>query len=151
MSGDVGIYQREDGLIYVHSNSRVMSGPLVANGWAMVVPGDASDEQLGQVVVEGLDRTEMDIPEPTRGELDRLMRPLYKLASVRSYSRFVSGARYVGVGRDVAGAITVIPSKNQGGRRGFGYLPERSRELKAPFRMGDVGRLVREGLESAVV
>lgn len=151
MSGDVGIYQREDGRIYVQSNSRIINGPLVVNGWAELVPSEAPDEQLGQVVLEGLARTELDIPEPTREELDRLMRPLYKLAGVRSYSQFVAGTRCVGVDRDVADAITVMPTTNRGGRRGFVFMPDRSVKLKPRFKAEDIGRAVREGLDRAVL
>jgi hypothetical protein len=86
MSGFVEVYQREDHKIYVQSCSRVSGGPLVGNGWAGAIAADASDAEVGRLVMDGLSRTELDIPEVSREDVEKLLRPLLKLAAVRSFT-----------------------------------------------------------------
>jgi hypothetical protein len=151
MSGYVGVYVRLDGEMFVASYSKVASGPHVVNGWVQKACGEVIDDDLGRVVLEGLDQTEIDIPEVSREELARRQRPLLKLAGVTSYTRFATGVRHAGVSRDVAGALTITPSRNVGGRKGgFLYLPpDSSVVLRPEYDAHAVGQAVRKGLDRA--
>jgi hypothetical protein len=141
MSGFVEVYQREDHKIYVQSCSRVSGGHLVGNGWAGAIAGDASDAEVGRLVMDGLSRTELDIPEVSREDVEKLLRPLLKLAGVRSFTCFAAGTRSAGVERDIAGTLTLIPTENRGKRGKFFYLPDEL-ILAPPFDEAAVGRAV---------
>jgi len=146
MSGSVSVYQREDGRYFVVSYSRIVAGPLVVNGWVVVLEPDAPDADIGRAVTDGLNRTELDIPELPQDDLRRLLRPLFKLAGVKSYTAYAVGTRSVSVDRDVAGALTITPTENHGRRGGFLYLRDR---LTVPANAGhaEVGKAVRKGLD----
>lgn len=102
--------------------------------------------EIGRLVIAGLDRTELDIPEVTRDDLKRLLRPLLKLSGVRSYTAFASGTISIGIDRDVAGALTITPTENRGQRGGFAYLPHDAVALPSGTGETEVGQAVRKAL-----
>lgn len=151
MSGSVEVYQRDDGRIYVVSHSRVVGGPSVVNGWCKVIAGSASDDDLGGLVVEGLDVGDRDMPEVSKEDLKRLLRPLFKLAGVKSFTAFAAGTKSVGVERDLAGSYTVIPTENRGRRGGFMYVTENQVTLPPKPGAEEIARAVRRGLSFSLV
>lgn len=151
MSGEVSVYLRDQDQLLISSYSSVVNGPYVSNGWAQALAVDSTDERLGKAVLEGLDRTEMDVPDITREELAKRLRPLLRLAGVRSFTRFAVGTKAVAVSRDVAEQVAVVPTRNRGRREGgFIEMPEMSIEIKPPCNESSVGRAVREGLARAL-
>lgn len=148
MSGSVGVYQRSDGRIYVASDSRVSGGLYIMNGWVGAVAADASDAELGLLVIDGLDHIELDISDVSREDMKKLLRPLLQLAGVSSYTRLAEGTRCVGIERDVAKTLTLMPAENRGKRGEFAFLPD-SIGLRQPFDDAEVGRATRKALSLA--
>ncbi|MFC0003014.1 hypothetical protein [Micromonospora siamensis] len=151
MSGWVDVYQRADGRIYVSSHSRVVNGPLVVNGWCRVVAPEATDGEVGSLVQEGLRVGE----EPMRGisaeDVKELLRPLLKLAGVRSFAALARGTRAVGVERDESGSYVIVSTENRGVRTGFLFTDEKV-TVPANSAVEEVGRAVRRGLgDSSIV
>jgi hypothetical protein len=152
VSGYISVFLRAEGRIYLSSDSKVVMGPYVPNGWVRALPADCSDEELGQLVLEGLDQTKLDIPEPSREELAKLARAMNRFAGVTSASKFHVGTKCVSVERDVADALEVYPARNIGPRRGFMFhTADHAVDLHWPYEASDVGAAVREWLARARV
>lgn len=152
MSGEVVLYQRTDGLLYVSSFSRNRQGWLVVNGWYRAVPAEAPDNEVGTAVQDGLGVEEGPVDIPADQSED-LLKPLLAAAGAKSYTAFGRDARAVGVSQDDVGGHIVTPMRNPNRRRGNSFLHLVESELIVPpgASAGDLGAAVREGLSRSIV
>ncbi|MGK5741602.1 hypothetical protein [Micromonospora sp. URMC 103] len=151
MNGAVDIYQRADGRIYVASSSRSREGPMVVNGWCEAVGNDVTDDRLGALVQDGLRIGEGPGRNVSLGDTKELLRPLLKLAKVKSFAALARGARAVGFDRDAGGSYVVVPTENAGERSGFRFVTRDQITISPDSPAGDIGRAVREGLSRSVI
>lgn len=151
MSGRVSVYLRDDSKFYVSSYSQIINGPQVVNGWVYGLSVDESTEHLGRAVIEGMNRTQLDVHEISQEELARLLRPLLKLAGVKSYTRFADGTKAVKVSRDVAEHVTISPTQNRG-RKGGGFIeiPGHAVDISPPYDEQTIGRAVKDAFAKSL-
>ncbi|MEV4713872.1 hypothetical protein [Micromonospora sp. NPDC049374] len=149
MIGTVDVYHRNDGDLYIVSYSRSLNGPFVLNGWCRTLPADSPDESLGEAVLEGLAVGGRQVLEESSDELKKHLKPLLRLAGVKSFTAFAAGALSVGIETDVTGSITFSPTENRGRRGGFMFRSEGSIKSPAKVESAEVGRLVREVMKSS--
>jgi hypothetical protein len=83
--------------------------------------GDATTSQLGRAVQAALMTSMSNVPHPSREEIQHLADELLRLAGVRSFRKFMEGARAIGVEQDGL-EMRFIPYKNGGPRRGFEHM-----------------------------
>lgn len=152
MSGDVVLYQRTDGLLYVSSFSRSRQGWLVVNGWYRTVPAEAPDGEVGTVVQKGV-AVQDGPPDIPAEQGEELLKSLLAAAGVRSYTAFGRDARAVGVSHDDAGGHFLSPMRNPNRRRGNSFLDLAEGGLTVPLgaSANDLGAAVREDLSRSVV
>ena len=152
MSGEVVLYQRPDGTIYVSSFSRNGEGWLIVNGWYRGVPADASDAQLGSAVQEGMRAGDDPVDIPASAH-EQQLKPLLKAAGTKSFTAFAKDTRAAGMSRTDAGGYSVIPMRNPNRSRGNSFLDIVEKELTVPAGVSveELARAARAGLRLSVV
>ncbi len=131
-----------DGKLYLHSSSLAAAGFWTATPpWLVVDPADV--EGLSRAIDAALAGSRARVRTPDRDT--PVLAPLYELAGVKSWSRFVAGTRSVTI--EQAGAVrTFTPMRNAGARGGFEGLPELAFEGRADEASGPA---LRRALELA--
>ena len=144
MSGTVVVYQRSDGRLYVSSYSRNSEGWTAVNGWHRTAAAEASDAEIGRLVLTGLTIEDISAED---------LKPLLTAAGVRSYTAFSRDARAVGVNPDEDGGHVITSTSNPNRRRNNGFLNLAEGDVTVPpgASPSDVGAAVREGLSRCVV
>lgn len=118
--GFATVYDR-DGRLYVHSSSQTTAGLWIRNDAPVLVPSKENVGEIGRSVRQCLEASRQGVPHPT--VWTNMFKPVLKAAKVRSYRAFMTSARCLGV--SVAeGVVTLTPTRNEGSRGGFAYLPD---------------------------
>jgi hypothetical protein len=86
------VYARR-GVMLVCPSSRTTDGVWVVTKPVAVVPGDASDADLGATVKASLDQSAENVPHPD--EWDAVLQPLLAAAGVKSWKAFVTGTECI--------------------------------------------------------
>jgi len=109
------IYERK-GKLYVHSSSKTTTGVWVINPPALAVEKEDTGE-VGRAVRECLAASREGVSHPK--SFTNLFDPVLNLAGVKSFATFVKSAKCVEVETSDDGAVTLIPTRNEGVDDGF--------------------------------
>jgi hypothetical protein len=138
MIGSIGVYLRGDKLLF-HPKLTTPFGAMFSEPvFALVKEDDPSI--IGQTALTTFTYT--GSKEPPIGKYDRnVLKPLFKVAKVRSYSEFTKGAKYCSISKSEDKFHFDI-SKNAGPGKGFFFDPEKNfhfplSEMSDPQKLGE--------------
>lgn len=158
----VQVYLRGEGTYVEHSNRTRLAeaGYWIASGEVTVLAPDAADQALGEVILQALARSRLEVPMPARDA--KLEAGLFRAMHVRSRRAAMSGTRSCLVSREPSGSASTsawqlrIEALHNGGTsgddRGYSGLPVPVvSELPLASDAETVGRAVRTSLQHATV
>jgi hypothetical protein len=136
----------------VDVSSKTVNGFRLSDGVPVRLQPDATAEQIGVAVADGLRRSREGTPAYDHKTMDPA-RPLLDLVGMPTYARYARGVRMVGVASDFENEIRefeVTPQSNGGTRDGFTALLERKRTY--PYESpAQLGQAVLDAFEFATV
>lgn len=133
------------GQFYACAMSRTVEWLWIAGPPFLEAAGDATDEELGRLVLDALEGSRQDVAHPPVADLERVLDPLVELAGVKSYRTFEKGARLVEA-LEQGGVVTLTPTRNAG-RDGFLPLEGSAVTVDSSDDAGAVGSGLRATLE----
>jgi hypothetical protein len=137
----VDVHLRPNGEYLVDVSSKTVNGFRLSDGVPVRLQPDATAEQIGVAVADGLRRSREGTPAYDHKTMDPA-RPLLDLVGMPSYARYAKGVRMVGVTSDFESEIRdfrVVPKANGGGvRSGFTTIDEHERMyvFESPAQLG---------------
>lgn len=134
-----GVYFRPEAA-YVVSSAWTVNGLLIDHEPVIRLERDAPFAVLGTAVLQALNATEMDVPEPE--DRQSIIRPLLRAVGFRTWGAFTQGALYLGMNYDGM-VVEIIPSAAKG-RGAFDYRGDKAARCQPE--PGPVGQLVYQQL-----
>jgi hypothetical protein len=147
MTKDISLHHRKDEYI-VTSHSLTLDGFWTFNGWVRTMTDQATDTELGSLLLEALGRSEVDVPTPTQTTEKERLAPILQAAGVRRYSDYLLGTKGVVISTD--DDVSVTPMENKGMRGGFVELLDRVERLPLDASPEDIGTAARLAISRAI-
>jgi hypothetical protein len=137
---------RRSGKYLLNSSSQATSGVWIGKVFR-VLPTSASDESLGRDVLAALQLSRTGIAHPDPKDWAAIQQPLLDAAGVRRWSQFVKGSDMVTV-RLGDGVIEVTPERRVAGEEGLEEVPEKMMRIDDGVSPEELGKLVKQALDS---
>lgn len=135
------IYLRRSRLL-IHASSKTVTGVVQAGEPVLVLPGDASDEDIGRSLRNALDGSQEGVAD------EEVLGRLLAAMDVKNWSQFVGGARSVAA-FEGGGVLRLQPRRNRGARTGFVAIPDSEVRIPVVSQAEEIGAAVRAALDLA--
>jgi hypothetical protein len=120
MRASATVFVRQ-GSVYVVSSSQTVDGFWVDKPpFFKCETFDAAE--TARMVKQALNQSRTGVPNPDRHAPPKIV----EFAGVKTYTAFLRGTLGAAVDRSDEGVIKITPMKNEGGRRGFTFFPDRA-------------------------
>lgn len=123
------IYMRDNHL-FIFTQSRTTTGLWIEEGPVVTVPVTAVGK-IGDVARDRLSASKDGVRHPTQEEWPERDRAFAKALGARSFGTFTKGAKCLNLRID-GERIVIVPTNNEGRRRGFTQIEEKARDAGGP-------------------
>jgi hypothetical protein len=138
-------YRTKDAFV-VHAESRTTDGVWIATEPYIRLRMGCSLDELGEAVLAALAASRSEVAHPT--DWKGVLKPLVKVAGLKSWSSLARVARCVGVEASSEG-IAFVPSENLGPREGFAPRTDLALLVSRAAGAAALGRALSEAIEQS--